>query len=89
MSINMNEVTFGYLLVAVGLIAGAGLIFGISSKASLAGYSVKLKHLAFPFIAIAVGIGFAFGLADRPSRTCEPRPGETFCLPGASVGKKP
>lgn len=88
MSINMSEATFGYLLIAVGLIAGAGLIYGMTSNRS-EGYKVKLKHLAFPFIAIAVGVGFAFGLTDRSSRACEPRPGESFCLPGASAVKKP
>ena len=88
MSINMSEATLGYLLIAVGVIAGAGMVYSLSTGRA-AGYRVKLGHLAFPVIAIAVGAMFAFGLNDRSSRPCEPRPGETYCLPGASTNAAP
>jgi hypothetical protein len=86
MSIEMNETTLGYALIALGILTGLGLVFGIYlSNRSGSGYTIKLKHIALPIGMIAVGAAFAFGLADRPSRACEPAPGETYCLPGGSA----
>jgi predicted membrane protein len=88
MSINMSETTLGYLIIALGILMGVGMIFGILWNNKTGSESIiRLKHLLAPPIIIAVGAGFVFGFTDRSSsRPCELKPGETFCLPGASNG---
>ncbi len=88
MSIQMNENTFGYMLIALGVLMGVGMIFGIFySKKTGSSSIIRLKHLLAPPIIIAVGVGFAFGMNNRSSAPCEAGSDQENCFPSVKQVK--